>query len=117
YELGRFYDRERHVVCIKNTDIPVPPPAFEPYQAYSADESGILKFIHELFVAGIFTEGRAVNAAVGQVTDALYRRAAEIANALAKQFADARVRQQLYESHLVVSIGYDAANNFDPDTS
>ena|SRR5271166_1192445 len=46
YELGRFYDRDkRKIICIKNTDIRTPPPTFEPYQAYSADESGIQKFI------------------------------------------------------------------------
>ena len=53
YELGRFYDGKRKIVCIKNTDIPQPPPAFQPYQAYDADEAGILEFIDELFVSGI----------------------------------------------------------------
>ena len=51
YELGRFYDGKRKIVCIKNTDIPNPPPPFQPYQAYEGDEAGILKFIHELFVS------------------------------------------------------------------
>src|SRR5438309_5856845 len=59
YELGRFYDQKRHIVCIKNTDIPKPPPAFQPYQAYDADEAGLLKFINELFVLGTFTDGTA----------------------------------------------------------
>jgi hypothetical protein len=117
YELGRFYDRDRHVVCIKNTDISVPPPAFEPYQAYSANESGLLKFLNELFVLGRFTDGQPVNAAVGKVTDPLYGRAKEIANALAKEFTDARVRQQLYERHLVMSIHYDSGGKFDRDAS
>ena len=117
YELGRFYDRDRHVLCIKNTDIPAPPPAFEPYQAYSANEAGLLKFLNELFVLGTFSGGRPLNAAVGQVTDPLYGRAREIANALAKQFADARVRQQLYESHLIISICYDNAHEFDGHAS
>ena len=117
YELGRFYDLGRHVVCIKNTDISEPPPAFEPYQAYSADENGFLKFIHELFVSGAFTDGQPINAAVGQVTDPLFARAKDVASTLSKQFADARVRQQLFENHLVISIRYDAAHEFDRDAS
>jgi hypothetical protein len=42
YELGRFYDEKRHVVCIKNTDITEPPPAFQPYQAYDGGTSAAL---------------------------------------------------------------------------
>jgi TIR domain len=57
YELGRFYDGKRKIVCIKNTDILRPPPAFEPYQAYNADEFGFAKFIKELFVSGRFSGG------------------------------------------------------------
>jgi hypothetical protein len=55
YELGRFYDGKRRIICIKNTDIPNPPPPFQSYQAYDGDEAGILKFINELFVEGTFT--------------------------------------------------------------
>jgi TIR domain-containing protein len=73
YELGRFYEEQRHVVCIKNTDIPKPPPAFEPYQAYDANESGFAKFIHELFVAGTFTDGRPLNSDIGNVTSEFYK--------------------------------------------
>ena len=69
YELGRFYDGKRKIICIKNTDIPEPPPAFEPYQAYTADDRGIRKFVDELFVEGIFTDGKPLNPSVGQVTE------------------------------------------------
>ena len=30
YELGRFYQRDENVVCVRNCDIPKPPPVFEP---------------------------------------------------------------------------------------
>ena len=33
YELGRFYQRDDNVVCIRNVDIPTPPRVFEPYQS------------------------------------------------------------------------------------
>jgi len=73
YELGRFYDEKRKVVCIKNIDIREPPPAFEPYQAYTADTSGIRKFVDELFVEGIFTDGKPLNPSVGQFTEKALR--------------------------------------------
>jgi hypothetical protein len=79
YELGRFYDDKRHVVCIKNTDIPKAPPAFQPYQANDANESGFAKFIKELFVGGTFTDGRPLNSQVGNVASDYYKRATEAA--------------------------------------
>jgi TIR domain len=36
YELGRFYDGKRKIVCIKNTDIPNTPPPFQTYQLMTA---------------------------------------------------------------------------------
>ena len=92
YELGRFYDGKRKVVCIKNTDISEPPPPFQPYQAYNADEAGIGKFIDELFVKGTFTDGEPINANVGQITQPLYERAQRVARELAQKFAHTRDR-------------------------
>ena len=103
YELGRFYDEKRPVICIKNTDIRKPPPAFEPYQAYSADVVGIGKFLTELFVSGAFSGGQPLNAAVGLVTDSLFERAKNVASTLAQMFAEARVQQQLYENNISIS--------------
>ena len=117
YELGRFLDRGRHVVCIKNTDIPKPPPAFEPYQAYDADEKGFAKFIEELFVLGTFTNGSPLNAAVGELGSEHYKRANDAKAQLAKQCAEARVREHFYEMRLVISICYDSAGNFDAEQS
>jgi hypothetical protein len=117
YELGRFYDGKRKVVCIKNTDISEPPPAFQPYQAYNADQDGIRKFIDELFVDGAFTDGKPLNTSVGQYTEKLYERAQNVARELAQKFAQARVRQQLYERRIVLSVRYDAAKQFDRQCS
>jgi hypothetical protein len=117
YELGRFYDDTRHIVCIKNTDIPKPPPAFQPYQAYDASESGFAKFIEELFVAGTFTDGRPLNSEVGNVASEFYKRAINVKTQLAKQFAEARVREHFYEMRLVISARYDDAGQFDAEKS
>jgi hypothetical protein len=117
YELGRFYEDKRHVVCIKNTDIPKPPPAFEPYQAYDANESGFAKFIEELFVAGTFTDGRPLNSDVGNFTSEFYKRATDVKTQLTKQFAEARVREHFYEMRLVISVRYDDAGQFDAEKS
>jgi hypothetical protein len=117
YELGRFYDDKRQIACIKNIDIPKPPPAFQPYQAYNADEAGFLKFINELFVIGTFTGGTAVNAAVGLVANPYYARAKSVASELAQQFAEARVREHFYERRVVISIRYDDAQQFDAEAS
>jgi hypothetical protein len=117
YELGRFYDGSRQVACIKNTDIPQPPPAFQPYQAYDADEAGLLKFIRELFVIGTFMDGKAVNAAVGRVTDPYYQRAKDVASELAQKFTEARIREHFYERRIVISIRYDDAQRFDAEAS
>ena len=113
YELGRFYDAKRKIVCIKNTDIREPPPAFQPYQAYTADESGIRKFIDELFVSGVFTDGKPLNLNVGQLTEKLYERAQSISVELARKFARARVRDQRYERRIVLSVRYDDSKRFD----
>ena len=117
YELGRFYDDRRHIVCIKNTDILMPPPAFEPYKAYDADESGFDKFIEELFVSGTFTAGRPLNPDVKKFGSEFYCRATTLKSELAKQFAEARVREHFYERRLVISICYDAAGQFDAEKS
>ena len=117
YELGRFYDDKRQIACIKNIDIPKPPPAFQPYQAYDADEAGFLKFVNELFVIGTFTGGTAVNAAVGLVANPYYARAQSVARELAQQFAEARVREHFYERRIVISIRYDDAQRFDAEAS
>jgi hypothetical protein len=117
YELGRFYDDKRHIVCIKNTDILEPPPAFEPYQAYDADEPGFAKFIEELFVSGTFTNGKPLNSDVTKVTSKFYQRAINVETELAKQFAEARVREHLYERRLVISVRYNDAGQFDAEKS
>ena len=104
YELGRFYDGGRHIVCIKNTDISKPPPAFEPYQAYDANEEGFAKFIKELFVSGTFTNGRPLNADVGKVASEFYERAIDVKTELAEQFANARVVEPFYERRLVMDL-------------
>ena len=117
FELGRFYEEKRHVVCIKNIDISKPPPAFEPYQAYDANESGFAKFIEELFVAGTFTDGRPLNSDVGNVTSEFYKRATDVKTQLAKQFAEARVREHFYEMRLLISVCYDDAGQVDAEKS
>ena len=117
YELGRFYDNTRHIVCIKNTDIPKPPPAFEPYQAYDANEDGFAKFIKELFASGTFTNGKLLNADVGTPGTDLYMRANDVKTQLAKAFAEARVLEHFYEMRLVISICYDSAGKFDAEQS
>jgi hypothetical protein len=117
YELGRFYDEKRYVVCIKNTDISNPPPAFQPYQAYDADEPGFRKFIQELFVSGTFTNGTALNSDIGKTATDYYARATTVARELAQQFAEARVREHLYERRLVISVRYNDAKQFDMEKS
>lgn len=107
YELGRFDDGKRKVVCIKNTDIDAPPPAFEPYQAYTADAAGIRKFIDELFVAGTFSNGKVIDASIKDPTDALYALAETISGHLAQDFTKARVRVQRYERRIELSLNYD----------
>jgi hypothetical protein len=117
YELGRFYDGKRKIVCIKNTDIPNPPPPFQPYQAYDGDETGLRKFIDELFVKGTFTDNKPLNLKVGLETEEIYGKAQSVARLLAQKFAQARLREQFYEWRIVLSVRYDATNQFDPEAS
>ena len=106
YELGRFYGRGGHIVTVMNKDIEQPPSAFEPYQAYKGDETGLLQFLKELFVTGNFTSGRPLNPAIGQLANSFYARAKSVAKELAQQFAQARVRDQLYDRRIVISVQY-----------
>jgi hypothetical protein len=119
YELGRFHVQEggRPVVCIKNTDITEPPPAFEPYQAYDADVEGLTKFLRELFAKGELTGGKVLNAGVGNPTSEFHKRAREVATELAKHFAQARVREHFYERRLVISLARTDREHIDRDAS
>ncbi len=107
YELGRFYGSGHHVVCIKNTNIEQPPPAFRPYQAYRADETELMKFLEELFVTGQFSNSEPLNPEIGALDSAIHAKARGVAASLAKAFADARVREQLYERRIVISVRQD----------
>lgn len=111
YEKGRFDrddDRDRHrrraTLCIKNVDIPKPPPVFEQYQAYSANVPGIRKFLTELFAKGDFTGGEPINAEVDQVSSEYCKRADAAAADIAQLFARARVKDLLFERRIVIRI-------------
>jgi hypothetical protein len=117
FELGRFYEKKRHVVSIKNTNISKPPPQFEPYQAYDGNEHGFAKFISELFVKGTFTGGTPINPDIGSIDSEYYERAAKVAKTLAQKFADARIRDHLYERRIELSVSYNDVKEFDPEAS
>jgi hypothetical protein len=107
YELGRFYGSGQHIVCIKNTDIRQPPPAFQPYQAYDADQDGLMKFLKDLFVTGALTKDEPVRPEIGQLDSDAYAQADGVTASLARAFAEARVREQLYERRLVITVRQD----------
>lgn len=115
YELGRFYDpqKTRYVVCLKNGDIPKPPPMFEPYQAYGGDRDGLLKFLRELFVEGVFSDHEPLNAEVGKVGTDHYKLALEVAQELSELFAQARVRERLYDRRIEITLQFEG-DRLDP---
>ena len=117
YELGRFYQRDDNVVCIKNVDIPAPPRVFEPYQAIAADQAGLMKFMKDLFVTGALTKDEVLNENVGKVSSDDGALANEIARELAEKFAAARVDEQLYERRLVISVRYASPGKLDAENS
>ena len=117
YELGRFYDSKRPIICIKNTDIASPPPAFQPYQSYDASPLKLAKFLRELFHEGVFSNKQPINADVGNPGTEFYARAQEVASVLAAQFAEARVREHFYERRLVFSLRYNGSGALDLDKS
>ncbi|MGB5465857.1 MAG: TIR domain-containing protein, partial [Sedimenticolaceae bacterium] len=114
YELGRFFDGERHIVCLKNVDIEKPPPVFEPFQAYNGDEEGIFKFLLELFDSETFTPGKRLNPEIGVIGKADYDRAKDVARQLAAEFAKARVREKFYDRRIVISLHH-TDKAFDPN--
>jgi hypothetical protein len=117
YELGRFYQRDDNVVCIRNSNIPKPPPVFEPYQSIVGDLDGITKFMKDLFVTGALTKGDVLNADVAKISSDDGARVADVAHELADKFAAARVDEQLYERRLVISVKYASPGKLDPDNS
>jgi hypothetical protein len=117
YELGRFYKSDDNVVCIRNTDIPKPPPVFEPYQSIEADQPGLIKFMKDLFVTGALTKGEVLNPDVAKVSSEDGTLVNDLASQLADKFAAARVDEQLYERRLVISIKYTSPGKLDPDNS
>jgi hypothetical protein len=120
YELGRFYNEDmdgRYIVCIRNTDIKLPPPAFQPYQSYEASLSDLNKFLNELFVKGTFTRGMALNKDVGAVGTDLYVRAREVCEVLAAQFAEARIEERFYENRVVITLRYDGGERLNEANS
>jgi hypothetical protein len=114
YELGRFFDGGRHIVCLKNVDIEKPPPVFEPFQAYDGDEDGIFKFLQELFDSETFTPGKKLNPEIGVIGKADYDRAKDVARQLAAEFAKARVREKFYDRRIVISLHH-TGKVFDAD--
>jgi TIR domain len=117
YELGRFYQRDDNVVCIRNTNIPKPPPVFEPYQSIEGDLDGLTKFMKDLFVTGALTKGDVLNADVGKISSDDGARVTDIARELAEKFAAARVDEQLYERRLVMKVKYASPGKLDPENS
>ena len=117
YEFGRFYQRDDNVVCIRNVDIPIPPPVFEPYQSVEADQAGLMKFMKDLFVTGALTKGEVLNENVGKVSSDDGALANKIACELAEKFAAARVDEQLYERSLVISVNYASSGKLDVENS
>jgi len=117
YELGRFYQRDDNVVCIRNVDIPTPPRVFEPYQSIEADQAGLMKFMKDLFVTGALTAGEVLNENVSKVSTDDGALANEIAREIAEQFAAARVDEQLYERRLVISVQYASPGKLDAENS
>ena len=104
YELGRFYQRDDNVVCIRNVDILSPPRVFEPYQSIVANQSGLMKLMEDLFVNGALTKGQVLNKNVSKISSKDGALANEIARELEEKFAAARVGEQLYERSLVISV-------------
>jgi hypothetical protein len=117
YELGRFYQRDDNVVCIRNVDIPTPPPVFEPYQSVEANQAGLMKFMQDLFVTGALTKGERLNVNVGEISSADGALVNKIARELEREFAAARVDEQLYERRLVISVKYASPGNLDAENS
>ena len=117
YELGRFYKSDDNVVCIRNTDIPKPPPVFEPYQSIEANQAGLIKFMKDLFVTGALTKGEVLNPNVAKVSSEDGTLVNDLASQLAEKFAAARMDEQLYERRLVISIKYASPGKLDPDNS
>src|SRR5262245_1914249 len=85
YEIGRFYQRDDNVVCIRNTNIAKSPPVFEPYQAIEGSRDGLTKFIEDLFAKGALTKGDVLNADVAKVSSADRACVAKIAQELAEK--------------------------------
>jgi TIR domain len=117
YELGRFYKSDDNVVCIRNTDIPKPPPVFEPYQSIEANQTGLIKFMKDLFVTGALTKGEVLNPNVAKVSSEDGTLVNDLASQLSEKFAAARMDEQLYERRLVISIKYTSPGKLDPDNS
>jgi len=117
YELGRFYDSKRPVICIKNTDIAGPPPAFQPYQSYDASPAKLSKFLRELFHDGAFSNKQAINADIGNPGSEYYARGEDVAKGIAASFAEARVKEHFFERRLVFTLRYSSAGTLDLDKS
>ena len=92
YELGRFYQRDDNVVCIRNTNIPKPPPVFEPYQSIEGDLDGLTKFMKDLFVTGALTKGEVLNPNVAKVSSEDGTLVNDLASQLAEKFAVALLK-------------------------
>jgi len=117
YELGRFYQGRDNVVCIRNVNIPIPPPAFEPYQSVKADRVGLMKFMEDLFVTGALTKGEVLNENVDKVSSEDGTLASQIARELAEKFAEALVETPVYERSLVMSVNYASPGKLDAENS
>jgi hypothetical protein len=117
YELGVFQqDKDRPIVCIRNIDIPIPPDITDEWQAYSADDRGIRKFLLDLFVQGAFTGNNPIAPEVGVADSEARRRSEEAAESLKRSFARARIRRDYFTHRISVEAPDDQTQPFDLET-
>src|SRR5206468_3084229 len=114
YELGVFQqDKDRPVVCIRNTDIATPPDITDEWQAYSADDRGIRRFIADLFVNGAFTGNHPIEPEVATADSEARRRSEEAAETLKRSFARARIRRDYFTHRISIESPDDQTQRFD----
>jgi hypothetical protein len=117
YELGMFHGGgDRPIVCLRNTDIPVPLDLTDEWQDYLANVGGIKKFLVELFCEGAFTSGVPIFSGADTEASGVYARIEQSAINLSRSFERARIKRNFYMQRICIQSEGDPSKGFDLET-
>lgn len=105
YEAGLYRgfrrDKDLHLICLKNANIPNPPRPLQRFQSYNADEEGIENFLKDMLYRGSFSGGEQINPGLLDEDEQEFNRAVKDIRFL---FEERQINRDYFRKRLEVHI-------------